>query len=177
MCHLYISPSSPNFSAILSEFFSKSFLYLFHFSSSQISNLLNNPAITTSFLKLAYSFKLSGINILPNESNSTSTAPERNNLAKDLVSCLPIDKPPNISANGAQLFDEKINRQPSRPLVRTAPFPSSFLNFEGIASRFFGSKLCLNSPINKELLNSRVNSYPQELLIDNTLIHFPPLTR
>src|SRR3989338_6632542 len=148
MCHLYISTSSPNFSAILSEFFSKSFLYLLHFSSSQISNLLNNPAITISFLKLAYSFKFSGINILPNESNSTSTAPERNNRANDLVSCLPIDNPPNISANGTQFFDGKINKQPSNPLVRTAPLPSSFLNFEGIASRFLGSRLCLYSPIN-----------------------------
>src|SRR3989344_8794104 len=158
MCHLYISPSSPNFSAILSEFFSKSFLYLLHFSSSQISNLLNNPAITISFLKLAYSFKLSGINILPNESNSTSTAPERNNLENDLVSCLPMDNPPSIFAHGAQFFEGKMNKQPSRPLVKTAPFPSSFLNLDGIASRFLGSRLCLYSPINI--------SYPQFLIND-----------
>src|SRR3989344_6125847 len=148
MCHLYIKPSSPNFSAILSEFFSKSFLYLFHLSSSHISNLLNNPAIITSLLKFAYFFKLSGINILPNESNSTSTAPERNKRLNDLVSCLPMDNPPNISANGAQFFKGKINKQPSRPLVKTAPSPSSFLNFDGIASRFLGSRLCLYSPIN-----------------------------
>src|SRR3989344_3330056 len=144
----YINPSSPNFSAILSEFFSKSFLYLSHLASSQISNRLNSPAITTSFPKFAYFFKLSGISILPSESNSTSTAPERNKRAKDLVSCLPMDKPPNISANGAQLFKGKMNKQPSRPLVRTALSPSSFLNFDGIASRFLGSRLCLYSPIN-----------------------------
>src|SRR3989338_9304092 len=118
MCHLYINPSSPNFSAILSEFFSKSSLYLFHLASSHISNLLNNPAITTPLLKLAYFFKLSGINILPKESNSTSTAPERNRRANDLVSCFPMDNPPIISANGAQFFKGKMNKQPSRPLVR-----------------------------------------------------------
>src|SRR3989344_3748127 len=172
----YINPSSPNFSAILSEFFSKLSLYLFHLSSSHISRRLNNPAITTSLLKFAYFFKLSGINILPSESNSTSTAPERNKRAKERVSCLPMDNPPSISANGAQFLDGKMNKQPSRPLVKTAPSPSSFLNFDGIASRFLGSKLCLYSPISKELCNSRVNSYPQESLVINTSIHFLPLT-
>src|SRR3989344_2138002 len=146
--HCYIKPSSPSFSAILSEFFSKFSLYAPHFLSSHISRRLNNPAITTSFFKSAYFFKLSGINILPSESNSTSTAPERNKRANDLVSCLPMDNPPSISANGAQFLEGKMNKQPSRPFVRTAPFPSSFLNFDGIASRFLGSKLCLYSPIN-----------------------------
>src|SRR3989344_8647356 len=161
MCHLfYINPSSPNFSAILSEFFSKSFLYLFHFSSSHISRRLNNPAITTSLFKFANSFKLSGINILPNESNSTSTAPDKNKRANDLVSCLPMDSPPSISANGAQFFKGKMNKQPSRPLVKTAPSPSSFLNFDGIASRFLGSRLCPYSPINIVIHTNPHNDTP-----------------
>ena len=49
----YINPSSPSFSAIASVFFSVSPLYLFQFSSSQISNRLKTPAITTLFFKAA----------------------------------------------------------------------------------------------------------------------------
>src|SRR3989344_5452827 len=99
------------------------------------------------FFKFAYVFKCSGINILPKESNSTSVAPDKNNLANALVSCFAIDSPASISAKGAQNFEGKINKQLSSPLVSIAPSPSSFLNFEGIANRLFASKLCLYSPI------------------------------
>src|SRR3989344_758841 len=99
------------------------------------------------FFKFAYVFKCSGINILPRESNSTSVAPDKNNLAKALVSCLASDSPASISAKGAQNLEGKINKQLSSPLVSIAPSPSSFLNFEGIANLLLASKLCLYSPI------------------------------
>src|SRR3989344_1025239 len=114
--NFYIIPNSPSFSAILSEFFSKSDLYAFQRSSYHISNLLKSPATTTDLFKDAYSFKTSGIKIRPNESNSTSTAPDKNKRLNDLVSFLAIDNPASISANGFQDCEGKMNRQLSSPL-------------------------------------------------------------
>src|SRR3989344_5581837 len=140
-------PNSPSFSAMLSEFFSKSDLYAFQRSSFHISNLLKRPATTTDLFKDAYSFKTSGINILPSESNSTSTAPDKKWRPNALVSFFAKDNQDSISANGFHDCKGKTNKQLSSPRVRTAPSPNSFLNFDGIDSRFFGSKLCLYSPI------------------------------
>src|SRR3989338_1206009 len=162
LTNFYIIPNSPSFSAISSEFLSKLALYLFHRSSSHTSNLLNRPATTTDLLKKAYFFKTSGINIRPSESNSTSTAPDRNKRLKDLVSFLAMESHANISANGFQDCKGKTNKQLSSPLVSTAPSPSSFLNFEGIDNLFFGSRLCLYSPISMliEGPRSRPRGFP-----------------
>src|SRR3989344_4200662 len=147
LTNFYIIPNSPSFSAISSEFLSKLALYLFHRSSSHTSNLLNRPATTTDLLKKAYSFKTSGINIRPSESNSTSTAPDKNSRLNDRISFLAIDRPASISANGFHDCEGKTNKQLSSPRVSTASSPNSFLNFDGMDNLFLGSKLCLYSPM------------------------------